>query len=564
MKHIFCYLFLIIGCTTIANAQTNGLIAQYPLDGNAIDISLGNNNGILKGGVKAAMDRFGDPCGAVFFNGYDSYIEVPHTKTFNSISNKFTITGWFKLNGRMLNQQIKWVTLVCKGDIADETAYNPHFRFQLMQANTQATVSVNTDFTEYDIDYANHLFPYDKWTFCALSYDSKSVNYYLNDQLIWAFPYSGLLQTNSAPLHIGLDIPGATEYFDGLLDDIRIFNIPLDNSDLLKIYNEDNAEFAKIEPLICSNDLIKYCEPKKCGSTISFSTPSINGNCNSVVVNQLKGLPSNSFFNVGSTDILFRGVNQNGDQTFCGFVVNISDNESPVLRPLTDTIIYTSDSNLNGINFSYNFPKAFDNCGIKDVRISNGPKSGDLFKLGLNTVIFEATDIYGNVSNTTWTVNVKAKQISPIEIRDSSIVAKDDADTNMIDGLKDKVDIQDIVVCPSRILTILMFDDSVEDNDTVSIYFNSEVLFERVMIRNKKKGILAKTIILENSIDNIIASKAWNVGTISPNTLRIEIYEGDFERNLKLLKKLKPIYIKTLHSTPGKAGAIKLVNTSKK
>lgn len=53
-----------------------GLVAYYPLDGNAEDASGKGNNGNVHGAVPAP-DRFGRPAGALRFNGVASYVQVP-------------------------------------------------------------------------------------------------------------------------------------------------------------------------------------------------------------------------------------------------------------------------------------------------------------------------------------------------------------------------------------------------------------------------------------------------------------------------------------------------------
>ena len=52
--------------------------------------------------------------------------------------------------------------------------------------------------------------------------------------------------------------------------------------------------------------------------------------------------------------------------------------------------------------------------------------------------------------------------------------------------------------------------------------------------------------------------KAWNIGEISPNTLKIEFYEGDYTNKTNLLLNKRPVKVEILHSLPGIAGAILL------
>jgi hypothetical protein len=58
---------------------TNGLVAYYPLDGDAKDHSGYGNDGTFVNVVPVA-DRFGQPGGAVSLNGTDSYAKLHGTR----------------------------------------------------------------------------------------------------------------------------------------------------------------------------------------------------------------------------------------------------------------------------------------------------------------------------------------------------------------------------------------------------------------------------------------------------------------------------------------------------
>ena len=62
------------GCTTFADPNA-GLVAHYPLDGNATNVLGTGNNGSLNGAVPGS-DRFGNASGACYFNG-SATIDMP-------------------------------------------------------------------------------------------------------------------------------------------------------------------------------------------------------------------------------------------------------------------------------------------------------------------------------------------------------------------------------------------------------------------------------------------------------------------------------------------------------
>ena len=96
----FTLAFFIVSTATVRAQDlsflTNGLVAYYPLNGDASDHSGYGNDGTCIN-VAAVADRFGIPGGAVSFNGIDSYAEIPQSPQFAWLeqTNEVTISAWF-------------------------------------------------------------------------------------------------------------------------------------------------------------------------------------------------------------------------------------------------------------------------------------------------------------------------------------------------------------------------------------------------------------------------------------------------------------------------------------
>ena len=105
-----------------------------------------------------------------------------------------------------------------------------------------------------------------------------------------------------------------------------------------------------------------------------------------------------------------------------------------------------------------------------------------------------------------------------------------------------------------------MYDDDVEDGDTVSVVVNDHLIIDHQMIRNWKRGVgaICKVITLNPDRKNYLISKAWNNGRVGDNTLRIDFFIGDFSNDVNSLRHRKPDQYKRLHSVPGVAGGVVL------
>lgn len=75
---------------------TEGLVAYYPFNGNALDESPFANNGSTNG-VQFVRNRKDEESKAVYFDGIDDYIEAPHSGAINfGVDQDFTISLWAK------------------------------------------------------------------------------------------------------------------------------------------------------------------------------------------------------------------------------------------------------------------------------------------------------------------------------------------------------------------------------------------------------------------------------------------------------------------------------------
>ena len=72
---------------------TDGLVAYYPFNGDANDLSGNGLNGIANN-VSYSSDRFYQPEKACLFNGINSYIEIENSGLFNG--NVYTICFWYR------------------------------------------------------------------------------------------------------------------------------------------------------------------------------------------------------------------------------------------------------------------------------------------------------------------------------------------------------------------------------------------------------------------------------------------------------------------------------------
>ncbi|MDB4655866.1 HYR domain-containing protein [Flavobacteriales bacterium] len=106
------------------------------------------------------------------------------------------------------------------------------------------------------------------------------------------------------------------------------------------------------------------------------------------------------------------GDNGGGDPLcFVYYEVTITtdqDNTPPVLT-MPGNIVVSADLNNCGTTVTYTLPTATDNCSAT-VALTSGPPSGSFFPAGVNTVVYTASDPYGNSTPGSFTVTVNDEQ----------------------------------------------------------------------------------------------------------------------------------------------------------
>lgn len=546
-----------------SNAYSQTLVAHYSFDNNAKDISSNNNHGSIIGGVTSAKDRFGNPCGAMSFDGKDGYIEIPTSASLESISNYLSVSCWFYIPKTAQNSVMRDLTLICKGDQSSETKSNPQYRVQVLQMTNQSTVSINTGFTKNDNNYRNHLIEFDKWNFYCLTYDGNEVKTYLNGNLVWNFPFNTTFELNKSPLHIGKDMPGGIEYFRGTLDDLKIFNGVLSQQQISSSFaDKSGADFNEEFSMVCPSNIIVSTPKNSCSAQVNFKLPTVTSYCGTPTVKQIAGLASGSQFPLGSSVVAFLAEGQFHLKSACDFSITVNDNVPPVITCNTDTTIIADATTTIGINYKYNLPVASDNCSISEVKLIEGLNSNSTFTFGTTKLKFQATDKSGNISVCSY--NVTVIQTATQTAIDTPVNKPEPPHKNKqpiappIKVDNDSIYYEHELKFDDCTITVVMYDDGEEDNDTISLYYNGKIIVDYEMIRLKQNGPIIKALVLNPDELNLLVSKAWNVGKVPPNTLKIEFYEGNLTRDVKSLKKKKPVAVKVIHSRPGLAGAIKL------
>jgi pimeloyl-ACP methyl ester carboxylesterase len=206
-----------------------GLVAYYAFSGDAKDASGTGNTGLVYGATLTA-DRFNNPNSAYFFNGTDNWIDVLPP----DFSESFTFAVWVK---RKSVSPAHTMYLFGFGNTAG--AYNSSLQigFDLVPLQDVFRFCFFGD----DLVTSQTFSDYDSWHFWAGTFDAttRARSLYRDGALVANDVASGVFQGTAPYLHIGKsfqDFNFGPSFFEGSIDDVRIYNRALSASEIQQLY----------------------------------------------------------------------------------------------------------------------------------------------------------------------------------------------------------------------------------------------------------------------------------------------------------------------------------------
>lgn len=239
MKNFFTSLFLlIISSITLAQSTLDsGLVACFPFNGNTIDVTGNGYDGTINGNAALVPDRFGSIDKAFTFPDQSSSISLTNSVNIN-LETGFTINAWIKYKAG--GQKI----IVCK----HTCGFSNGFIFMI---DWDGQISFYLSNGSWSTVRTNQTFVEDQWYMATAIYDpnTSTAKVYIDGEL----GGSGNVAYNnfsSNPISIGESYQNncVAGNMNGAVDEVKIYNRPLNDSEILQEYNNTYSDLVLFLP----------------------------------------------------------------------------------------------------------------------------------------------------------------------------------------------------------------------------------------------------------------------------------------------------------------------------
>jgi len=218
--------------SSFGTAELAGLVGYWPCDemeGAAVEDESGRGqDGTLQGNIQWVKGRVG---GAIDLDGRSSYVLIPDESAFD-LTGEITIACW--VNIRSVTSD--WMPFITKGNTSWRLSTGPD-----RAASYHLGLNNQPDGARVTTAWPGVL---GEWHHVTAAYGANTMQIYVDGKL-WATEfYAGYITPNDSPVMIGANAEAMDRWFDGLIDEVRVYNRALSPDEIKKLASaglEQNA-----------------------------------------------------------------------------------------------------------------------------------------------------------------------------------------------------------------------------------------------------------------------------------------------------------------------------------
>ena len=240
-------------CSAACVGAQTGPVLHYDCsdrDGAVLtDKSGRGNDGRIVGGVTRASGPFG---AALQFNGTDGYVDCGARPSLD-IGRGGTVMFWLKPRARSQGGLMAWTAgdgkpaqrlAVALNTFTEDRVDGNHVRQEL---GLYISDGKNSDSPFRSNEHKPYFPPVGEWLFYAATFDGRAVEIYRDGVRLESRFQSLVPDTQGVPLWLGRcpGLGGPSDFFDGLMAEIRVYDRPLAEQEVYQVYMETAARRGK-------------------------------------------------------------------------------------------------------------------------------------------------------------------------------------------------------------------------------------------------------------------------------------------------------------------------------
>jgi len=203
---------------------TGELVAYFPFNGNAQDVSGYDHHGTVYGATLVA-DRFSTPEQAYSFDGQNDYILVPNSSTLN-FQDAITVNFWLKITQFYDTREAYPLS---------HGNWERRWKFSVTNRRIRWTIKTTTQIKDLDSEI---ILETNRYYNITGSYNGTDFELYINGELDNFSSLTGSILTTNIDLTIGQVLPDNNQYnFKGIIDDVRIYDYALSLREIAELYD---------------------------------------------------------------------------------------------------------------------------------------------------------------------------------------------------------------------------------------------------------------------------------------------------------------------------------------
>jgi hypothetical protein len=392
------------------------------MHGNANDMSGNNNNGTVTNAIPTT-DRFNNPNSAYSFNGTNAYISVPSSTSIANIegNSELTVSVWLRVTAWYQNWNV--FSIVNKYNPIDD--YGWEYMLMSPVACPEQVCIPNYPVLPVSCQFsATGTTTFNQWNHYAMTFSRSAGLFkaYKNGVLMGTISSGtlGLENTGNGLLYIGYSPGGPDEYSNGAMDDLRMYNRALTQSEILMLYNSPSC-CAVITPtsiigptVLCNGSAIYSVTPFVGATSYSWSLP--NGWSGSSSTNTISATSGSS----GIISVI--ATNTCGASASSSIFVNVGSPATPPAIAGSSLVcsgaatVYSVAPVQGASSYSWSLPNGWSGSSVTN-SISATPSAA-------GTLTVYAINICGSSSPATLAVNINNPPTAPSGISGNTLICQ--------------------------------------------------------------------------------------------------------------------------------------------